>query len=120
MYLCALLVYTCFQSFVVADQVLKRDPKGFSFGNFVAHHGTKLAVDSPRSVLVDSPDDCSFACLKSPTCFSVNFETRARENRQHLCELLSTDKYNSSTNLSENSADFLHLSLKVWSYDYRS
>ena len=56
--------------------------------------------------------DCQFDCLVHPACFSFNAAANPDEKGLTLCELLSTDKFNSSDKFREN-LQFHHYSLHV-------
>ncbi|XP_028515241.1 fibrillin-1 [Exaiptasia diaphana] len=63
-----------------------------------------------------SEKECGKGCTRNSTCFSFNFGTKPvfhiGDEPQYLCELLPTDKYNSSQ-LFAPSADFHHYSIQT-------
>ncbi|KXJ13423.1 hypothetical protein AC249_AIPGENE19219 [Exaiptasia diaphana] len=71
----------------------------------------------PGSLMVYGPSEkeCGKGCTRNSTCFSFNFGTKPvfhiGDEPQYLCELLPTDKYNSSQ-LFAPSADFHHYSIQ--------
>ncbi|KAM7430000.1 hypothetical protein ABFA07_019239 [Porites harrisoni] len=68
----------------------------FLYVNFVINEFSRLNITSIGRNLIQEEDDCAFACLKIPSCFSYNLATFPGVNGKFLCELLSSDKYNNS------------------------
>ena len=46
--------------------------------------------------LFQDENDCGYACLEIPSCFSYNVAAFPDGNGKFLCELLPSDKYNNS------------------------
>ena len=61
---------------------------------------------------VETEKHCLLKCVKNLHCFSANIGVRSGNNGQVLCELLSSDKYNSSKSFRAN-ASFHHYRISV-------
>ncbi|CAH3158006.1 unnamed protein product [Porites lobata] len=68
----------------------------FLYVNFMMNEFSYLNITSVGRNLIQEEDDCAFACLKIPSCFSYNMATFPDVNGKFLCELLASDKYNNS------------------------
>ena len=55
--------------------------------------------------------DCTFQCLKTALCLSINMANKGADGKL-WCELLSSDKYRDSANYKENMSS-LHLFIQV-------
>ena len=84
----------------------------FSYVNFMINEFSRLNITSIGRKLVQEEDDCAFACLKIPTCFSYNMATSPDDNGKLLCELLASDKYNNSDKFN-TSKEFHHFHIPV-------
>ena len=82
-----------------------------SFINFIEEAFSYLNITSLGSYRVEDSDECGFACVETPSCFSYNLETTALHGKR-LCELLPSDKYNNSDKLNF-SPRFHHYSIQV-------
>ncbi|EDO35000.1 predicted protein [Nematostella vectensis] len=89
---------------------------------FVGHQGKRLLVPISakdatnetvvqKSLLTDDVMDCSFECLSEDWCHSLNFRLTLTKSGRHVCELISTDRYNHSEHLVQDK-DFVHLGIK--------
>ena len=85
---------------------------GIAFANFKAHKFSYLNITSLGSDYVLHEDDCGFACVEKPSCFSYNLPTSHDIHRRILCELLPSDKYNNSDKF-VSSQSFHHFSIVV-------
>ncbi|XP_048590511.1 antigen WC1.1-like [Nematostella vectensis] len=102
---------------------LRDKDSGFISNKFVAHPGKRFALPTisqaednnqsivQKSVLVDDVMDCSFECLTEGWCHSVNVRLTATKSGRHVCELISTDRYNHSEYLLQDK-DFVHFGIK--------
>ena len=82
---------------------------GFAFANFELHKFSYLNITSLGSDYVLDGEECGFACVSLPSCFSYNL---ADINGRILCELLPSDKYNNSDKFVSNQS-FHHFSIVV-------
>ncbi|XP_031568347.1 delta-like protein C [Actinia tenebrosa] len=93
-------------TFNAAKQPYYRTPK-FGYLNFVLHPNSTLEVENKRRLV---------ACASNMTCFSINFGKQPiffyDGNPQYLCELLATDKYNSSSKYKSKNPGFDHYSIR--------
>ena len=71
-----------------------------------------LNITKIGSELVQHGDECGFACLEVPSCFSYNLAVFSDINGKLSCELLPSDKYKNSDKLF-NSPMFQHYSITV-------
>ena len=100
---------------VDGSKSLKRHTKhGFSYANFETKQFSYLNITPLGSASVKGVYECGILCLEHSSCFSTNFASFPREKGEILCELLPSDKYNSSDKLVFSSV-FNHLSIKVGS-----
>jgi len=67
-----------------------------AFANFKAHKFSYLNITSLSTDYVVNEDECSFAYVDIPSCFSYNLATFPDISGRILCELLPSDKYNNS------------------------
>lgn len=74
------------------------------------HH--KLNSTPIESHTVYGERDCISACAESSQCRSLNFRPVPDANGKYLCQLLDTDKFNSSESF-HGSLDFHHHSFTV-------
>ena len=86
------------------------------FGDFECYENHVIAVTpelrAGQTVKVGESLDCGFACTRLKTCFSYNFGLTPDGDGKHVCELLSTDKYNNSGNF-QGDANFHHFAIRV-------
>lgn len=68
----------------------------FSFANFKQDRFSYLNITVLEKRLVDQMPECSFACLKTPPCFSFNLNAFPDIDNKLHCELLPADKYNNT------------------------
>ena len=87
--------------------------QGLSYANFVRDPFHYLNATKVGSSLVHKASACNLACLSNPSCVLLNVE--AEPNGHFRCELLATDKYNSSDQFKEN-PEFHYYSLYVSSF----
>ncbi|XP_048590381.1 protein kinase C-binding protein NELL2 isoform X2 [Nematostella vectensis] len=115
--LCLMIWVTVCMSLQLRDK-----DSGFISNKFVAQSGKRLALPISqaednnqsivqKSVLVDDVMDCSFECLTEGWCHSVNVRLTATKSGRHVCELISTDRYNHSEYLVQDK-DFVHFGIK--------
>ena len=82
--------------FVFSEKAFSEGSMGdFLYVNFMINEFSRLNITSIGRNLIQEEDDCAFACLKIPSCFSYNLATFP-VNGKLLCELLASDKYNNS------------------------
>ena len=99
------------------DKKLKRNYQqdGLAYANFVPHNFHYLNVSRLGTLSVSDLIDCGIWCVQNPSCYSFNLATSPDLDGKLRCELLYTDRYNSSAKL-EQSAHFHHYSLYVSSF----
>ncbi|KAL9954477.1 hypothetical protein ACROYT_G042021 [Oculina patagonica] len=75
-----------------------------SFGQcqFSKHEFHYLNVLGVGTVMVYDDFDCIFECLRNSLCFSVNLAASKGADGKLWCELLSSDKYHSADEYTEN------------------
>ena len=81
-----------------------------SYTNFTCDLNHQLAVTKIASYLVEDNFDCTFKCIGKQNCLSFNLAVNPDSEGFYLCDLLATDKYRSSSNDLQPSADFHHCS----------
>ncbi|XP_048590024.1 lysyl oxidase homolog 3A isoform X2 [Nematostella vectensis] len=81
---------------------LRDKDSGFISNKFVAHPGKRLAVPT-----ISQAEDNN----QSRWCHSVNVRLTATKSGRHVCELISTDRYNHSEYLVEDK-DLVHFGIK--------
>ena len=101
------------EDFIDGSKALKRHTgEGVSFANFALHKFRYLNLAPLVSSSVKEPRECGKLCVDHSSCFSTNLAAYRDQNGKMLCELLPSDKYNSSNKFMGN-ATFHHLSIKV-------
>ena len=87
--------------------------------NFVKHPHTFLDVSPIAIKRVHDALYCAFNCLRKGRCFSFNVAVFPDADGKYECQLLATDKYNSSDNLT-STKEFNHHSILVTNdtFDY--
>ncbi|XP_031564631.1 uncharacterized protein LOC116300012 [Actinia tenebrosa] len=102
-------------TFNAAKQPYYRTPK-FGYLNFVFQPNSTLEVENKRQFHAENYKQCLVACASNMTCFSINFGKQPiffnQGNAQYLCELLATDKYNSSSKYKSKNPGFDHYSIR--------
>ena len=109
------LVYQAASEAPVIDgsKALKRHAgEDVSYANFALHKFRYLNLAPLVSTLVKEPRDCGKLCVDHSSCFSTNLAAFRDQNGKMACELLPSDKYNSSNKFIDD-ATFHHLSIKV-------
>ena len=71
-----------------------------------------LNITSIGRNLIQDENDCGYACLEIPACFSYNVAAFSDVNGKLLCELLPSDKFNHSDKFN-TSREFHHFYLPV-------
>ena len=96
------------------DKVVSRDgpSDGISYVNFVEDKFFFLNITALGGGLLDNMHECSFACLDTPSCFSLKLAAFPDINNKLLCELLLSDKYNHSDKFMQSDT-FHHFSIAV-------
>ena len=64
--------------------------------NFMISEFSYLNISSIGRNLIQDENDCGYACLEIPSCFSYNVAAFPDVNGKLLCELLPSDKFNAS------------------------
>ena len=101
------------EAFIDGSKALKRHAReGVSYANFALHKFRYLNLAPVVSTLVKEPRDCGKLCVDHSSCFSTNLAAFRDQNGKMTCELLPSDKYNSSSKFIDN-AMFHHQSIKV-------
>ena len=80
--------------------------------NFVEHLHTILNVSATILHKVSDALSCAFNCLENARCISYNVAVFSDADDKYECQLLATDKYNSSGNM-KPSNEFNHYSILV-------
>ena len=93
------------------QQDLRRGP-AHEYANFVEHPHAILNASVIFSTKVDDPLSCAFECVEKSHCNSYNVAVSPDGNSEYECQLLATDKYNSSDKL-RPSKEFNHYSIQV-------
>ena len=92
---------------------LQRDPnKMLSYANFIEHFYHVLDVPKIEGVAVQTGSECQLRCVSNDRCFSTNVGASHLPNGNLWCELLPTDKYNTSEKFKTNHT-FHHYSIWV-------
>ncbi|XP_073249633.1 uncharacterized protein [Porites lutea] len=68
----------------------------FFYANFMISEFSYLNITSIGRNLIQDENDCGYACLEIPSCFSYNVAAFPDVNGKLLCELLPSDKFNNS------------------------
>ena len=95
-----------------AQSVSRGVHNGVAFANFKAHKFSYLNLTSNVTDYVLNGEECGFACVNIPTCFSYNLAAFYDINGRVLCELLPSDKYNNSDKFISSQL-FHHFSIGV-------
>ncbi|XP_020615948.1 fibropellin-3-like [Orbicella faveolata] len=69
---------------------------GLAFANFELHKFSYLNITSLGTDYVLDGEECGFACVSLPSCFSYNLAAFYDINGRISCELLPSDKYNNT------------------------
>jgi len=85
---------------------------GIAFANFKPHKFSSLNITILGTDFVLDEEECSFACVSLPSCFSYNLAAFHNINGRILCELLPSDKYSNSDKF-VSSQSFHHFSIVV-------
>jgi hypothetical protein len=117
----ALLIFICASSqaqeivrFQAANTTLMRDVKnGLHFANFVKREFKYLNVTPFMSLHVPNKKKCQVSCVKDLQCLSFNVAVFPNSDGQIQCELLATDMFNSSKNMTDN-VNYHHYSIQVF------
>ena len=97
------------------DKAIKRDGSndGVSYVKLAKDEFSYLNITALNGRdFVDNMPECSLACLDTPSCFSLNVGATRDVNNRFPCELLPSDKYNSSDKFVP-SYNFHHFSIAV-------
>ncbi|KAL9972050.1 hypothetical protein ACROYT_G018289 [Oculina patagonica] len=99
--------------YVDGNKALKRDSRiGVAYANFVAHKFSRLDLVPLVSALVQEIRECGKLCVDHVSCYSFNLAAfRDNVERKILCQLLQSDKYNTSSMFGP-SPIFHHFSIK--------
>ena len=97
---------------------------GLFYVNFMIDQFSYLNITSIGRNLIQDENDCGYACLEIPSCFSYNVAAFPDVNNKRLCELLPSDKHNNSDKFNA-SKEFHHFFIPVsqtskWSKVFRS
>ena len=97
---------------------------GLFYVNFMIDQFSYLNITSIGRNLIQDENDCGYACLEIPSCFSYNVAAFPDVNDKRLCELLPSDKFNNSGKFNA-SKEFHHFFIPVsqtskWSKVFRS
>ena len=84
---------------------------GVASVNFNTHRFSYLNITSLGTDYVVNGEECGFACVDIPSCFSYNLAAFYGISGV-LCELLPSDKYNNSDNFTSSEL-FHHFSIVV-------
>lgn len=84
---------------------------GIRYAQFGGNSFTELTNSSFATLKVESLGECTFQCINSQKCFSVNFAGHQTQGK-HICELLNEDKFSRSDKVVSND-DFHHYHIKV-------
>jgi len=85
---------------------------GVAFANFAAHKFRYLNITPLISVSVNEFRECGKLCVDLFSCFSFNAAAFRDLEKKILCELLPSDKYNSTRKFAASQI-FHHFSVKV-------
>ena len=94
---------------------VQRDPyKDLSYANFIEHFNHTLDVSKIEGVPVQTGSECLLRCVNNDRCYSTNVEAFHPDlpNGKIWCDLLPTDKYNTSEKFKTNHT-FHHYSIWV-------
>ncbi|XP_048576265.1 uncharacterized protein LOC5506103 [Nematostella vectensis] len=104
----SLLTTTEAEVFLTSNALSRGNAKGL--GKFRKHIGTYLNVSGRLTHLVERQGACVLACLRNESCFSLNLAKTPDGRSKFLCEVLSTDIYNSSSKI-HNNTSWTHFSI---------
>ena len=90
----------------------QRSIGGLFYVNFMIDQFSYLNITSIGRNLVQDENDCGYACLEIPSCFSYNVAAFPDVNNKRLCELLPSDKHNNSDKFNA-SKEFHHFFIPV-------
>jgi hypothetical protein len=88
----------------------------FGYAAFIRFPNSKLNVGGNAMMYVESPTQCALGCAVNLTCQSFNLGTQPvlfDRKMQFACELLPTNKFNSSSNFQTLDANFHHYTIQV-------
>ena len=85
---------------------------GLFYVNFMIDQFSYLNITSIGRNLIQDENDCGYACLEIPSCFSYNVAAFPDVNDKRLCELLPSDKLNNSDKFN-TSKEFHHFFIPV-------
>ena len=85
---------------------------GLFYVNFMIDQFSYLNITSIGRNLIQDENDCGYACLEIPSCFSYNVAAFPDVNNKRLCELLPSDKHNNSDKFNA-SKEFHHFFIPV-------
>ena len=92
---------------------LQRDPnKPLRYAQFIEHFYHVLHVPKIEGITVQTGRHCLLRCVKNDRCFSTNTGAFHLPNGNITCDLLPTDKYNTSEKFKANHT-FHHYSIMV-------
>ena len=92
---------------------LQRDPNSLSrHAQFVEHFYRVLDVPKIEGIAAHIETDCLLRCTRNDRCFSANVAAFPRPDGAVSCDLLPTDKYNTSDKFKANHT-FHHYSIVV-------
>ena len=98
----------------VGAQNFKREDQGVSFAKFVKASSVKLDVIKLASQKVSKLGECTFECINSKDCYSVNFGGIL--DGKYSCELLGTDRFKESSKLvASEEFDYYYIKVKYFS-----
>ena len=112
------LVFAAFVVILITIKVTAQQQENLYRGpehrhaNFVEHLHTILNVSAIIFHKVSNALSCAFKCLENARCFSFNVAVFPDADGKYECQLLATDKYNSSSDLKPNN-QFNHYSILV-------
>ena len=91
----------------------------FFYVNFMISEFSYLNITSIGWNLTQDENDCGYACLEIPSCFSYNVAAFPDGNGKFRCELLPSDKHNNSDKFNA-SKTFHHFYIPVSQTTYLS
>ena len=106
-------------SFVFWTAFSQGSINNFVYVNFMISEFSYLNITSIGRNLIQEENDCGYACLEIPSCFSYNVAAFPDVNGKLLCELLPSDKYNNSDTFNA-SKEFHHFYIPVSQTTYLS
>ena len=106
-------------SFVFWTAFSQGSINNFVYVNFMISEFSYLNITSIGRNLIQEENDCGYACLEIPSCFSYNVAAFPDVNGKLLCELLPSDKFNNSDKFNA-SKEFHHFYIPVSQTTYLS